>query len=286
MFVAQLFGLADASTSLLTVRCTHYKLFGLGWLLIGPVGFLFLVFFKIRHLVAKENSMVYTRSPYRTLADMRAGWRVAPGLSAKFSQLFIYFMDLRFSGGWALKSDVAKFWGFTMAAFTDSFWMIIGWILLKKIWTNLTKHLLETHFNAAANVAIYSIDFLLFFRYRPFRDNLVNFSQGLAALSNFLAILLAALPHLIPKEMMPGWVSGELTMWVTTAGTAVLTVFALLDPTFAVMGQAVQLGSHVGKVCGMCKIGGGSAGDLMATTLTSLRVRFEKILLARFCASC
>lgn len=161
------------------------------------------------------------------------------------------------------------------------FWTIIGWILLKKIWTNLNKHLLQNQYNAVTNVAIYSIDCLLFVGYRPFRDNFVNFSQGLAAFSNLVAILLAALPHILPNGTLPGFFSGEVVMWVTTAGTGVLTVVAALDPTWAAMGFAVQLGTQATSVCGICKVGG-AGGATFATTLTALWVRVQKIFLARW----
>ena len=144
-----------------------------------------------------------------------------------------------------------------MAAYTDGFFSIIGWILLKKIWTVLNKHLLEGQYNAVTNIVIYVIDFLLFAWKRPFRDNTVNFSQGLAAFSNMAAITIAALPHIVDKNKLWPFISDSaIVMWVTTAGTGVMAAMAALDPIFAFLGVGVQLGSQVTKICGCMKVGG------------------------------
>ena len=58
----------------------------------------------------------------------------------------------------------------------------------------------------------------------------VNFSQSLAACSNLFAILIAALPMFVSDDILPGWFSGSAVMLVTTIGTAVMAVFAFLDP--------------------------------------------------------
>ena len=215
--------------ALLTVRCFQWQIFGLCWLIFGPFSFLCLAVYKTRVVIVQNYTLVYSRSPHHTLKEMGAGWTAAPGIRAKLSQLFIYFMDFRFTGAWAKKvsvcarekekekekerenererekerlrvcvlipyntvyvqDDVAKFWGWLMAAYTDSFWMILLWILIKKIWTSLNKHLLEGQYNAVTNIFIYVLDFVLFVWKRPFRDNTVNLAQGLSAFSNMAAI--------------------------------------------------------------------------------------------------
>jgi hypothetical protein len=60
----------------------------------------------------------------------------------------------------------------------------------------------------------------------------VNFAQSLAACSNLFAILIAALPKLLSDDLVPGWFGGSAVMLVTTIGTAVMAVFAFLDPLF------------------------------------------------------
>ena len=54
------------------------------------------------------------------------------------------------------------------------FWLIIGWILGKKIFTSINKHLLNGEYNAYTNVVIYVLDFLIFLGFRPFRDTMVS----------------------------------------------------------------------------------------------------------------
>ena len=52
--------------------------------------------------------------------------------------------------------------------------MIISWILGKKIFTTLNKHLLNGGHNATINIFIYVIDLCIFAAFRPFRDNMVQ----------------------------------------------------------------------------------------------------------------
>jgi hypothetical protein len=47
-------------------------------------------------------------------------------------------------------------------------------MLGKKIFAALVKNLLNGQFNAVANIVIYSIEFVIFWLYRPFRDNMVR----------------------------------------------------------------------------------------------------------------
>jgi len=46
------------------------------------------------------------------------------------------------------------------------------------------------------------------------RDNLVNLSQILATTGNLTAIVLAALPMLLPEDLIPAWVRGPIVMWL------------------------------------------------------------------------
>ena len=57
--------------------------------------------------------------------------------------------------------------------FTD-FTLILGFMLGKKIFTALVKNLLNGQFNAVANIVVYSLEFVIFWLYRPFRDNMVR----------------------------------------------------------------------------------------------------------------
>ena len=108
-----------------------------------------------------------------------------------------------------------QFWGFLMGAYSDRFWAIAVWVLTKKLFTALTKQMLDGKQNAVANIVIYSIDLLIFVVFRPFRDNVVNYSQILAASSNILGVIIAALPIILPDDMIPSWISGPIVMMIT-----------------------------------------------------------------------
>lgn len=141
----------------------------------------------------------------------------------------------------------------------------------------MNKRLLDGSYNAVINIIIYSIDLMIFLAQRPFRDNMVNMSQVLAASANLTAIFLAALPMLLPADLVPNWLSGPIVMIVTTIGTAILTLAAALDPLFAALGAVTAFGGQVFKCCGF----GGMCGRFLGTTNNALIIRFQKIFLAR-----
>lgn len=187
--LAQLFGMCDTIAQCFHVECWSWKLFAIVFFLCGPFLFFCVAVFKVHKLVAKNRTLrsaglVFNDSPARSLKEMWQGIRDVPGgsLPLKLSQAFVYMMEIRFRGGWAKKDEEARFWGFLMGAYTDKFWLIVAWVLSKKILVSLNKHLLDGALNGAAFIFIFSADLLLFMWKRPFRDNLVNLSQVTAAL--------------------------------------------------------------------------------------------------------
>ena len=183
-----------------------------------------------------------------------------PGIVEKVSQLFIYGMEIRFNGGWRKQGVEASFWGFLMGAYTDSFWAIFSWVLLKKMLAAINKNLLQGSHNAVINIVLYTLDLALFVFKHPFRDNMVNFSQMLAAASNLMAIIVAALPMILPENLVPEWIHGPVVMWITVAGTTVLTLAAALDPLWSALGFVAVIGSQVTSCCRI----GGPGGTLLA----------------------
>lgn len=207
---------------------------------------------------------------------MRAALRDVPGLTSKAAQCFVFFMDIRFVGGWTKKDATAKFWGWIMAAYTDRFFLILTWILSKKIFNALNKNWLDGMYNAVTHVAIYSIDVLLYTCFRPFRDNTVNLSQSLAAFTNLAGVLIAALPILLDVDLVPDWLNSQMMILVTTLGTLAMATQAILNPVFLLSGTLFQVTGSVGQACGKCNVGG-----LFLSLGTALWVRFQKIFMAR-----
>ena len=276
MFIAQLFGLADTMCALLRVRCLSWRMFGLASFLVGPCGFFGVATYKVYRLVRVQKSLRFNPSPTPSLEKMRTSLMALPW-KAKFPQLLLFFIDIRFVGGWGKKGPEASFWGFLMGAYTDSFWAIAAWVLMKKIFASLTKQMFDGAQNAIANVVIYSLDLLLFVWFRPFRDNLVNFAQTLAASSNLMGIIVSALPMLLPENLIPGWIRGPVVMWVTVAGTSILTVAAVFDPIFSVLGIVATVGGKVTSVCNL----GGASGIFLANLRATLWVRIQMICIGR-----
>jgi hypothetical protein len=146
-----------------------------------PVAFTALCSFKVYSLVVAKGTLRWGANPRRSLSLMWAELRAIPGCLARLSQLFIYGMEFRYRGGWAKEGSEASFWGFLMGAYTDSFWGIFTWVLVKKLFAALNKQLLGGAQNAIVNIVVYSCDFLIFAWALPFSDNMVNMSQVLAA---------------------------------------------------------------------------------------------------------
>lgn len=107
------------------------------------------------------------------------------------------------------------------------------------------------------------------------RDNLVNFSQVLAATSNLCAVVLAALPMLLPEA--PKWLTGPLVMIVTTVGTAILTLAAALDPVMSFFGAVTAVGGQLATCMGL----GGVAGRTLATGRNIIQNKLQVIFLGR-----
>ena len=173
VFVAQLFGTTDIIAACFRVVCWQWKLFAVFLLLSGPVAFFVVAVYKVYRLVAKNRTakvagLVFNESPKRSYGEMWAGLTEG-GICTGVSQCFIFVMDIRFRGGWMKKDAEARFWGFLMGAYTDEFWLVIGWIFSKKLFVALNKRLLEGSHNAVVNLVIYGIDLLLFAWKRPFR---------------------------------------------------------------------------------------------------------------------
>ena len=266
MFLAQMFAISDTCAAVVTVDCLPWRCIAALWLLGGPVAFIVLSGCRVHTLVKTSKTLNFNPSPTHTLKSMWSGLTEAPGLVGKSSQCFIYGMDLRWAGGWAKKDDLAKFWGWMLGAYTDKFLPLITWLLLKKVFNALNKNWLDGKYNAVAHVVIYSVDVALFCWFRPFRDHTVNMSQSLGAISNLLGILVAALPILIP-DLVPDWFDGFLVMIISSAGTAVMAIQALMDPIF--------------KLTGTLFIFTGKAAGILESVGTALWVRFQIIFMGR-----
>jgi hypothetical protein len=247
VFVAQLFAISDSAASLWLIDCAAWKAVGIVWLACGPFCFLVMSTYRVHMVLKKSKTLLFTDSPKHTMKKMRATIKGLPDWKSMLPQCYIFYMDFRFVGGWAKKDDLAKFWGWTMAAYSDRFFLILTWILAKKMFSALNKNWLDGKYNAATHVVIYSIDLLLYAVARPFRDRTVNLSQVVGSCTNLCSILIAALPILIP-DLVPDWLNSSLLMAVSTLGTFFMVAQALLDPIFLFTGTFFTISGQV-SVC-------------------------------------
>jgi len=272
VFVAQLFGISDTAAALAVVQCGAWQAMGVAWLVVGP--FFFLVFsgYRIRKMVKGDKTLKFNPAPRCQPKQMFDTLKNTPGLVAKASQCFIFYMDVRFVGGWAKTDATAKFWGWLMANYTDKFLLACSWMLAKKIFYAIIKNWIDGRYNAAANVVVCCVELVTFTCYRPFRDNLVNFTKVLACLSNLMGILAAALPFFVPE--VPEWLGGAFVMLVTSVGTLVMAAQACVGPIATFLGVAFE---ESGKAISLCLSGDlvkvCNIGGALSTLATALWVR-------------
>jgi hypothetical protein len=258
--VAQLFGISDTAAALVVVQCGAWKAIGVTWLVLGPFSFLVFSGYRIHKLVKDSKTLKFNPSPHHRPKQMLDTLNNTPGLVAKASQCFIFYMGIRFVGGWAKADAMAKFWGWMMAAYTDKFLFACSWMLAKKIFNAMNKNWLDGRYNATANIVICCVEFVMFSCFRPFRDNTVNISKVVGAASNLMGVLVAALPFLLPE--VPDWLDGALVMLVTRAGTLVMAAQACMDPIMSFIGTAFEVSGKAASAClngdlaKMCNIGG------------------------------
>lgn len=280
--MAQLFGISDTAASVIPEECVGWKVTAIMYLIFGPFAFLVFCSYRMNHLINGIKTLNFNRSPNYTIKGMLASLKEAPTLTAKASQCFVFFFDIRFVGGWAPKPGcaAARFWKWMMTAYSDGFVWIITWILLKKIFQSINKNVLNGKYNAIVHIVISTVDLLTFAVYRPFRDNMVNVSQSLAACTNLISVLIAALPFLAPEEWVPEWMTTALQITVVTIGTMILAFQAILDPISKIAGPVFQVTGRMVTTCGSCNLGGA-----LATLGTALWVRFQLICLNRTAAA-
>jgi len=272
VFVAQLFAISDTAAAVVVVQCGAWQAVGVAWLVLGP--FFFLVFsgYRIHKLVKDAKTLKFNHGPRHRPKQMLDTLKNTPGLFAKASQCFIFYMDIRFVGGWVKADAMAKFWGWLMAAYTDKFLFVCSWVLAKKIFNAINKNWLDGRYNAAAHIVISCVELVMFSCCRPFRDNVVNITKVLGSLSNLLGVLAAALPFLIPE--VPEWLGGAFVMLVTSAGTLVMAAQACMGPIASFLGVAFELSGRATGAClngdlkKMCNFGG-----ILSSVGTALWVR-------------
>jgi hypothetical protein len=83
--------------------------------------------------------------------------------------------------------------------------------------------------NALILMMVYTIELVILVWKRPFRDGWVNISGIFTAVSNFLAIWVAAAPIVLPDFEGPDWLS-EVSMPLAIVSTAILAGGTLLGP--------------------------------------------------------
>ena len=273
VFVAQIFGICDTAAGLCLVDCLPWRIAGALWLLFGPIFFLLYASHRMYRLITVSKTLSFKKSPKHTVMDMGEGLRETATCSARAAQCFVFMMDVRFVGGWTKADAPAKFWGWTMANYTDGFVFYFTWTLAKKIFNALNKHMFVGANNAVVSIAIYGIDLVLHVFFRPFRDNTVGLSQALSAVTNLAGVLTAALPFLAEA---PEWMNPGFLMFISVAGTSVQLLQAMMDPIFKGTTFILSLagaGSPVASTTGF--------GKTARAFWDALKTRFGKIFMAR-----
>ena len=276
--MAQLFGIADTAAALVIVECAGFKALGILWILLGPTAFLIIASHKVRKMVNVDQSLKFNLSPTRSFTEMYGLLKEVPTHYATLSQMFVFYMDLRFVGGWAKTNAEAKFWGFLMGAFSGKFIWILSWVLFKKLWNAFNKNWLDGRANAISNIIVYVVELLLIICNRPFRDNHVNLSTAITSFTNLAGIIIAAAPFMLPSNWLPDVFGPALIITVATVGTLIAALQSILDPIGLALKHANQGASSLIVACGHCSC---DIGGVCKTVGQALWTRWQLIFLNR-----
>jgi hypothetical protein len=162
-----------------------------------------------------------------------------------------------------------------MGPYTDHFVLYLTWVLAKKVFNAINKHMFSGLNNAATNIAIYTFDLLALVVVRPMRDNFTTFSQTISAATNLVGVVAAALPFIVDKESVPAWLDSTFLIGVTTAGTMVMAAAALMNPL-------IMAPAFIANLVGFApSAGSGNVGTVVSGLGGFLKKRFEMIGLGR-----
>lgn len=170
-------------------------------------------------------------------------------------------------------------WGFFLAN-TAGLWFCFAIPLLKKIFSAAVSNVSMPSMNSALMTTLYWTDVVCSVYFRGHRDIVVNFSGAVVAVGNGCAVLLAALPLLMPPEWLPDWISGPYIILLTSAMTAITAVVALIGPISGALSGVSKVITKAFQYAG-CLAMARPAIALVNALRVSLVARFQRIFLTR-----
>eukprot|EP00286_Rhodomonas_abbreviata_P026063 CAMPEP_0181294474 /NCGR_PEP_ID=MMETSP1101-20121128/3623_1 /TAXON_ID=46948 /ORGANISM="Rhodomonas abbreviata, Strain Caron Lab Isolate" /LENGTH=758 /DNA_ID=CAMNT_0023399141 /DNA_START=24 /DNA_END=2300 /DNA_ORIENTATION=- len=273
VFLTQYFAVCDAIASSMSSFCDGWMAFASLALIFGPLLFVAVSTFLI-FIDRVRGDLVFIPEEHQHPKEFWKEWRATPGLVAKAKSLKGYYDSRRSAGEWDEDTKSGQRWGWLITDFKGGLWFFYGILMCKAILINLAIGLTNGKENAAIALAIYLADASLLLILRPFVDNVANISEASTGITNAMAVFNAALPQIIQpssgKPTLPAFVGDPMTIMLTTLGTGIATVKAIMDPFFRVIGLIVFVLLKLLDMCGIDReqamMAAGTVGALAAET--------------------
>jgi len=281
VFAMQLFGLSDVSVELIVLGAANGCA---GWIALGifTIGFpvTFLTYSLVRLFqINKEGGFQFNQFNHRSVRQIYEDSKHAKGFSQKAMTFIVEVHDKRYKGDWGKKTPAAKFWGFLLGN-TAATWFCFSFPLLKKFFTAIIVHVPMPAINASMMTGLYWIDLVLCGCFRGHRDQMVNYSGMLQGAGNIAALIIITLPHLVPPNWLPAWISGPYVILLTSVSTGCAAVVALIEPIASFFAGGGKLLLKTFELCG-CAAMVGPFVSLLVAVRVSLCARFQRIFMTR-----
>ena len=204
-FAVQCFGLCDMSIRLIGSGCAGWATFG-GFFMTLPVGFVLYGFWKVRELKA-NGGFVFKAYPHRSVKEIYNDSMKAKGFHRKMMTLIMDLHERRYRGEWTKTNNGALMWGFLLGM-TGHIWWCFAFPWVKKLLTAVLVNIRSPSLNASMMLSLYCVDSISGVVLRGNRDHATNFSNFFVSLGNLSALMIAAMPILLPPVWVPDWVAG------------------------------------------------------------------------------
>jgi len=254
VFLTQYFAVCDAIATSMGSFCDGWVAFASLALIFGPLTFVGVATFLI-FIERVRGDLVFTPEEHQTPKEFWQDLKATPGLIAKAKMLKGYYDSTRSAGEWDEDTKAGRSWGWLITDFRGNMWFMFGVLMCKAILINLAIGLTNGKENAGIALTIYITDALVVLTLRPYVDNVANLVEASTGITNALAIFNAALPHITPrssgKPSLPSFVGDPMTIILTTVGTGICTVKAIVDPFIRIIGISIFVIMKMLDMCGV-----------------------------------
>jgi len=228
--MSQYFAITDALTFSLSSDCEWWVYVGIILLVFGPILALFILWLRVQRHIRDEKLSFDAQEPI-PFSEMRENFGLAKGAHIKVRVIAGWILNRRYLGDWDTGNVVGRKYCVLIGDFTMKTWRYFAWLMLEKVIVLSVTAGLTGTVNASLVVAVYSIRLLLLCWMLPFNDHKINATEIMGAFTTVSSTIMAALPAFLGNiDLMPEFYRGGLLLVMTTMGTTIAAVSAILSP--------------------------------------------------------